>query len=114
MRRRVYRSLDRSASVFGIRGRFLWVTAVLGGFALIGGVLAASLSTMLAGVAVGLAGAGAAYLVTLSLQSGTDEKDLVRVIVKRGYPSIYRMSPKHVRNIWKGFNLQGFSRQEDR
>ena len=30
MKRRVYRSLDRPATVFGIRGRFMWVFA-LGG-----------------------------------------------------------------------------------
>ena len=81
MKRRVYRSLDRPAAFFGIRGRFMWV------------------------MAPGLVGAVAAYLLTLSLQSRIDEKDIWKRIVRKGYPSLYKVRPKHVRNIWRGFNL---------
>ena len=27
------------------------------------------------------------------------------MIVKRSYPALYRVPPKHIRNIWRGFNL---------
>ena len=105
MRRKVYRSLDRPASVFGIRGRFLW-GAVLGGApALVAGVAVGGAVSMLAGVGTALVGALAAYMATLSLQSKVDEKDLVKTVVKRSYPTLYRVRPKHVRNIWRGFNL---------
>ena len=47
-----------------------------------------------------------AYLVTMSLQSKIDEKDIWKLLVKRSYPRVYRVPPKHIRNIWKGFNLR--------
>ena len=105
MKRRVYRSLDRPASVFGIRGRFLWVTALGGALALIVGMAVGGATTMLVGIGAGLVLAAAAYFLTQSLQDRIDEKDLFKVIVRRGYPALYRVPPKHVRNIWKGFNL---------
>lgn len=105
MRRKVYRSLDRPAAVFGIRGRFLWVAALLGAFALVVGIVTGGAASMLAGTGAGIVCAAAAYLLVLSVQSRVDEKDLVKVIVKRSFPDLYRMRPMHVRNIWRGFNL---------
>ena len=105
MKRRVYRSLDRPATVFGIRGRFLWVAVLGGALALIVGLVVGAVSSMIVGFGAGLIAAIAAYFLTLSLQSKVDEKDLFKMIVKRSYPSLYRVRPKHVRNIWRGFNL---------
>ncbi len=105
MKRRVYRSLDRPATVFGIRGRFLWVAVLGGALALIVGLVVGAVSSMIVGFGAGLLAALAAYFLTLSLQSKVDEKDLFKMIVKRSYPSLYRVRPKHVRNIWRGFNL---------
>ena len=105
MKRRVYRSLDRPATVFGIRGRFLWVAVLGGTLALIVGLVVGAVSSMIVGFGAGLLAALAAYFLTLSLQSKVDEKDLFKMIVKRSYPSLYRVRPKHVRNIWRGFNL---------
>ena len=105
MKRRVYRSLDRPASVFGVRGRFLYVTLLGGSLALVIGLAVGGAGTMIAGLGTGLAAALAAYLLTLCLQSKVDEKDLLKTIVKRSYPTLYRVRPKHVRNIWRGFNL---------
>lgn len=105
MRRRVYRSLDRPAAFFGIRGRFMWVMALGGALALVVGLVAGRAVATVAGFGAGLVGAVAAYLFTLSLQSRIDEKDIWKRIVRKGYPSLYRVRPKHVRNIWRGFNL---------
>ena len=105
MKRRVYRSLDRPATVFGIRGRFMWVFAVGGALALIVGLVVGGATSMILGFGAGLLAAVVAYLLTLSFQSKIDEKDLFKMIVKRSYPSLYRVRPKHVRNIWRGFNL---------
>ena len=105
MKRRVYRSLDRPATVFGIRGRFLWVAVLGGTLALIVGLVVGAVSSMIVGFGAGLLAALAAYFLTLSLQSKVDEKDLFKMIVKRSYPALYRVRPKHVRNIWRGFNL---------
>ena len=105
MKRRVYRSLDRPATVFGIRGRFLWVAVLGGALAFIVGLVVGAVSSMIVGFGAGLLAALAAYFLTLSLQSKVDEKDLFKMIVKRSYPALYRVRPKHVRNIWRGFNL---------
>ena len=58
MKRRVYRSLDRPATVFGIRGRFLWVAVILLALALILGLVTGRAAGMLAGFGVGLLAAG--------------------------------------------------------
>lgn len=105
MKRRVYRSLDRPATVFGIRGRFMWVFTLGGALALIVGLVVGGAASMIFGFGAGLLAAVAAYLLTLSLQSKIDEKDLFKMIVKRSYPSLYRVRPKHIRNLWRGFNL---------
>lgn len=112
MRRKVYRSLDRSASIFGIHGRFLMVVGIGGALALMVGLIVGSVAGMIIGASSGLALAGVAYLYTLSLQSKMDEKAFLRIIVKRGYPRLYRFSPKHIRNIWKGFNLPPTSTEQ--
>ena len=105
MKRRVYRSLDRPATVFGIRGRFMWVFVLGGGLALVVGLVVGGATSMLPGFGAGLVAAMAAYFLTLSLQSKVDEKDIWKMVVKRSYPALYRVRPKHIRNIWRGFNL---------
>ena len=45
----------------------------------------------------------------LSPQGGADpvfdEKDIFKMVARRSYPTLYLVRPKHIRNIWKGFNL---------
>lgn len=106
MKRRVYRSLDRPATVFGIRGRFLWVMALGGALALIIGMIVGSVTSMIVGFGAGLLAVTGAYFVTVSLQSRIDERDIWKMVVRQGFPALYRMKPKHIRNIWKGFNLE--------
>ncbi|MBR6038045.1 MAG: hypothetical protein IKP53_04810 [Candidatus Methanomethylophilaceae archaeon] len=105
MKRRVYRSLDRPATVFGIRGRFMYVMFVGGALALVVGLVAGRASSMVLGFGAGILAAVAAYLLTLSLQSKVDEKDIFKMVARRSYPTLYLVRPKHIRNIWKGFNL---------
>ena len=106
MKRRVYRSLDRPATVFGIRGRFLWVMALGGALALIIGMVVGSVTSMIVGFGAGLLAVMGAYFVTVSLQSRIDERDIWKMVVRQGFPALYRMKPKHFRNLWKGFNLE--------
>lgn len=106
MRRRVYRSLDQATTVFGIRGRFLWGMALGGALAAIVGMVTSKVAGLVIGVGAAIAMALASYFLILVLQARIDEKDLVRMIVKRGYPTLYRVYPKHLRNIWKGFNIE--------
>ena len=105
MKRRVYRSLDRPATVFGIRGRFLWVMVLGGALALIVGMVVGGVTSMILGFGAGLLAAVVAYFVTVSLQSKFDEKDIWKILVKRplkgpwlaGVKPAYSLSGKAVR-----------------
>lgn len=112
MRRKVYRSLDRTATFFGIRGRFLMVVAMGGGLALILGMVVGAVTSAFGGVAAGLVGAVAVYFYTQTLQSRIDEKDFLKMLVRMGLPQVYRFPARHIRNIWKGFNLPVSPKQE--
>lgn len=105
MRRRVYRSLDRPATFFGIRGRFILVLGAGAGAAVCIGIIVGSMTSMLFGFGALLLVMVIAYFFTTSLQSKIDEKDIWKSVTRKGYPSMYRVRPKHIRNIWKGFNL---------
>lgn len=105
MRRKVHRSLDRPAAVFGIRGRFLYVFGLIAAVALVAGLAFGRAVSTLLGFVVALAGFLAAYLLTVSLQSRIDGRDLWKLLAGRGLPSVYRTRPMHVRNIWRGCNL---------
>lgn len=105
MTRKVYRSLDRSASVFGIRGRYLVVMAVGAGLSLVVGVAVGSALGMIPGAGAFLLGALAAYIATVSVQSKIDERDLVKVIARGSLPGAWKVPPRHVRNLWKGLGL---------
>lgn len=106
MRRRVYRSLDRRATFFGIRGRFLWLMALGAALALIIGMTVGAVTSTAFGIGAGMIVATIAYLVTTTIQSTINEKDIWKIVIKRGYPSLYRVHPKHIRNLWRGFNFQ--------
>jgi len=105
MKRKVYKSIDHRAEFFGIRGRYLYLTFLLIALDLVVAITVGTAVSMLAGVGTGIAGALAAYFLVLSLEGKVGERHLLKVIVKRGYPTLYRVRPKHVRNIWRGFNL---------
>lgn len=105
MKRRVYRSLDRPATFFGIKGRFIIVMIAVSVIGIFLGIIIGGITSMLIGFAIVLIGAIAAYFLTTSLQSRINEKDIWKCVVKRAFPDCYRVRPKHIRNIWRGFNL---------
>lgn len=105
MRRRVYRSLDRPASVFGIKGRFMILMGLGAALSTVAGIVVGKLTGMLGGVATVIAAVLASYFATTSVQSRIDEKDIWKVLAKRSFPDVYRVRPKPLRTMWKGFNL---------
>ncbi len=105
MRRRVYRSLDRPTTFMGIKGRFLIVMGLGGAVSLIVALIAGQLTSMLMGFGVAVVLMTLFYFLTTSLQAKIPEKNIWKTVIKKGYPSFYRTRPKHIRNIWRGFNL---------
>lgn len=72
---------------------------------LILGLVIGGVTSLLFGFGVILVVLVAFYVLTMILQSRIEEKDIWKTLAKRSYPDVYRMRPKHIRNIWKGFNL---------
>ena len=105
MRRKVYRSLDQPSAFFGIRGRFILVMLVGTALVSVPSLVIGMVTTALLGGDVFLIGAASAYMFTLSLQTRVDEKDFWKAVSRRAYPAVYRVRPKHIRNLWRGFNL---------
>ncbi len=105
MRRRVYRSLDRPSTFMGIKGRFLIVMGLGAAVSLIVALVAGRLTSMLVGFGVAIVMMTVFYFVTTTLQSKIPEKNIWKIVVRRALPDVYRTRPKHIRNIWRGFNL---------
>ena len=104
MRYRIYHSLDRPSSVFGIKGRFLLF--MLLGMAM-SGILAlvfGKATQMLIGVAVMIAGCTASYLAVIWAQTRTDERDIMKAMGHGRLPMCWSVRPSAMRNIWKGIN----------
>ena len=51
--------------------------------------------------------------MTVSLQTRIDERDIWKMVVRLGFPDLYRIRPKHIRNLWKGFNLETEKEKEN-
>lgn len=113
MRRRVYRSLDRPASIFGIKGRFMLLVGAGAGLSAVVGIIIGKVTSMLAGIGVVLLLMLGVYFLTTSLQARIDEKDIWKVVIRKSYPEAYRVRPKPLRTVWKGFNMP-FSGNHDK
>lgn len=104
MRYRIYHSLDRPSSVFGIKGRFLIV--MLLGMAM-SGILALVIgqaTQMILGIGALMAGCVASYLAVIWAQSKVDERDIMKVTGHARLPMCWSVRPSAMRNIWKGIN----------
>ena len=107
MRYRVWRSLDRPSSFFGVKGRFAYVFI---GLAAVGGVVAAitgSVSNSLVGmVAFALALTGDYMLVT-TLQGKMSDRALSRFLASRKTPRCIHLRPRNIlsylnrTSLWK-------------
>lgn len=102
MRCTVYRCLDRSLTVFGIRGRFAWLALPCTGAALVAGLVAGSLLGTLAGAGTALVLLLAGWALTIRLQAGRDGKDFWKILARRALPAAWRLRPAPVRNLWRG------------
>ena len=93
MRYRVYRSLDKSPSLFGIQGGYF---VVFGAVLLVGGGLAFLLCIVLgttAGIITFMASVLVAYFVVMFLQEKYSEKELRRFLSNLFLPEAVRIPP---------------------
>lgn len=104
MRCRIYHSLDRPSSIFGIKGRFLLLTGAGSGASAVLAIIVGSATQMIFGMGTLLLGCAASYLLTLWVQSSTDERDVMKVLGHRRLPDCWSMPPRPLRSAWKGLD----------
>ncbi len=112
MRRKVYRSLDKPSEFFGIKGRFMLILLLFAGLCAVISIIIGQVFGMIIGIGAGILSVVVAYLCVLTIQSKIKEKDLFKMLNRMSYPTVYSFRPKHIRNIWRGFNLQSESLNE--
>lgn len=101
MRIRIYKSLDRTVQVFGIRGRYLYIMAF--------GTLASVVISVLVGkFTFGLVGIMLFFIlfftcamILVSVQSSLSDKELFSKIAMTKCPHGIRVKPKRILRIWK-------------
>lgn len=94
MRIKVYKSLDRSVSFFGLHGRYL-APAVAGAVvALLTGFVVGGLTNGLIGLLVFLVLAAGAMMGVMSLQGQIREKDMMKKIQMLKCPKFIRQMPR--------------------
>lgn len=101
MKFKVYKSLDRSVQIFGIKGRYLYIMAIA---AVISAVAALAIGKALGGL-VGLLSFFvlffASAMVLIAIQSSVSEKDLFIKVSMTRCPHGIRVKPKRLVRGWK-------------
>lgn len=105
MTRQVYQGLDRPTDFFDIRGRYLVVLLLGVMMSIIFAIIVGKLTDLTFGILFFVFLCFIWYLVVRSIQYRISERELLRLVVRQGYPTIIRMRTCHIRNIWNGWNL---------
>ena len=101
MRCRVWRSLDASSSLFGLKGSYLvWMVAALAAV-LLAAVVVGGLTSSILGTMVFLAGGIASYFGVVMLQSRYSEKDIQGLFAALKMHRWIFVGPVRYRDIWR-------------
>jgi len=100
MKYRIWRSLDRPSSFFGIRGKFAYVFL---GIAAGGAMLAFAVggaTNSLVGMAAFAAALVGDYMLVISIQGKLTDRSLSRFISSRRIPKAVRMRPVGIHSLF--------------
>lgn len=103
MTRKVYRSLDKPSAFFGIRGRFIWLLAIMVIILLMVAVIFSKTIGTIPASLVFFGGAIAAYSIVISTQAKMSERAFMRFISSKRIPRALRLSPSRVMTY---FNME--------
>lgn len=95
MKCKVYRSLDKPSSFFGLRGRFITCCAIGVALSLALAVVVGTVTVSLIGTAVFFLGSAGSYLFAISLQGKMSERTFGRKLLSKRFPDYIRLRPKH-------------------
>lgn len=104
MKCKVYKSLDRPTSFFGVRGRFVGWLALLVCACLVVSLVVGSFFGSVAGVILFLLCGASAYLFVIGLQDKWSDKDFSLKLNSVRYCRYVRRSPGPVCRYWMSFN----------
>jgi len=100
---RVYGSLDRKLSFFGIVGAYLWIcVGLVAVAAVVGAAVGKAAGTELVGFMTFIGCAGGAVIAVKSLQTGLSERDLMKRIAARRIPRFITFRHHTVRSLVSG------------
>lgn len=99
MKHRVYKSLDSTASLFGIRGSNLMFILAGAAAGLLLGLLVGTLTVGFIGFAVIILVLVATYLGVIAFQSRFTEKERDKLIAKGSIPDVIVFQPKRIRDF---------------
>lgn len=105
MNHRIYKSLDSTASLFGVRGGniMLLLAGVAAGLML--GLFIGTLTVGFIGFAVIVLSAVASYLGVIAFQARYTEKERDKLIARGSIPDVIVFTPKRFRDL-KGVELK--------
>ena len=101
MVRKVYRVLDRPFSLFGLQGRYVFLSlAALGAGAVLSFISAAIVGTMAASILF-IAIAVLVYFAATMLQTFWSERDILKFVSSRRVRNFIEVKPKTFTGQWK-------------
>lgn len=111
MRRKIYKSLDKPSSLFGIRGSYLlWV--IVGLFAaLMLALMVGMITNSLVGFVSFLVGGIVVYLFVIRFQSRFSERERDKWMSSRNLPDVIVFRPVRFKNL-SGYKLRVDKRKE--
>lgn len=89
MRFRVYRSLDNNSILFGIKGKFFFLTIALSLVGAVVAIIIGSFTSSIFGTAFFLLGVAVSYGITLYVQSRLSEREAMRFLAARNLPKMF-------------------------
>lgn len=99
MRYAVYKSLDKTNSLFGIKGTYQkYAIYGLAGSVLVGLIVGSTINSLI-GTILGIALVGVTYAVILSVQSKFSERERVRYFCSKRLPDYITVPPRRMRRL---------------
>lgn len=100
MKRKIYKSLDKSSSLFGVKGSYITWALVGAVVAIIVGALIGSFTSSLVGFLSALVVAVVVYLYIINFQSRFTERERNKWLSSRGLPDVIIMRATPIKNYF--------------
>lgn len=113
MRRKIYKSLDKPSSIFGIKGSYLtWVMAGAG-VAFVVAMLVGNITNGLVGTLLFLALMVGVYLWVISFQSKYSERTRDKLFTSRVLPDVILLQPRPLRKQ-RAYTLKSAEKEKEK